>query len=343
MVRKELLFPQQKPENFWTASSPLHRGGGLTPDGSGGILSELMRMVFLSGALLLAAHLPASALVFWNLGNEANQTDPGTGVPWNSVAKIYDQANDAISGSAVYLGNGYLLTANHVYLGPGHDANNYSHVSFDNINSYAIDPGFGTYGFQVAAGVDMRVIKLTLDPAGVNAVTLLTAPTEQIAPAVLIGWGIGRDPTVPLASTNVAWGSDATATKRWGLNEPKFAGSAPYDYLGTVAGASGPGFVPGGLGYAEASVALYDSGSGLFQEINNVWYLIGITTSTDDGGSTDFGIDSSASAERGDRDYFARISSYDEQITALVPEPSIVSLLALSGAAAAVFAFRRRR
>jgi len=302
-----------------------------------------MRRLFLTAALLLAAHLPASAIVFWNLGNDANQADPGTGVPWASVAKIYDPLNNAISGSAVYLGNGYLLTANHVYVGPNFDTNDYSQVSFDNINSYLIDPNFGNYGIQVAPGVDMKVIKLTLNPAGVNAVTLLTSPIEQVAPATLVGWGKGRDPSIPLASTNVTWGTDATAEKRWGLNEPKFSGSGPYDYLGTIAGASGPSFAPGGLGDAEASVALYDSGSGLFQEIADTWYLIGITTSTDDGGSTDFGIDDITSPERGDRDYFARISSYHEEITALVPEPSTISLLAMAGAALAAITLRRRR
>ena len=291
----------------------------------------------LTAAFLLAAHLPASAIVFWNLGNDANQADPGTGAPWGSVAKVVNSDNSSLSGSAVYLGNGFLLTANHVTVN-----SNFSQVTFDNTNFFSIDPNFGTYGTQVAPGVDMKVIKLTLNPAGVNAVTLLAAPDELVAPATLVGWGQGRDPSVPLASTNVTWGDDSTATKRWGLNEPKFLGSVPYDYLGTIAGASGPGFVPGGLGDAEASVALYDSGSGLFQEIDSTWYLIGITTSTEDGGSTDFGIDSSASAERGDADYFARISSYDEQITALVPEPSTVSLLALSAAAAAVFSLRRR-
>lgn len=296
-----------------------------------------MRGPLLTTALLLAAHMPASAIVFWNLGNDANQTDPGNGVPWNSVAKVVNSENSTLSGSAVYLGNGFLLTANHVTVN-----SNFSQVTFDNTNFFSIDPSFGTYGTQVAPGVDMKVIKLTLNPAGVNAVTLLAAPAELIAPATLISWGQGRTPSVPLASTNVTWGDDSTSTKRWGLNEPKFLGSVPYDYLGTIAGASGPGFVPGGLGDAEASVALYDSGSGLFQEIDSTWYLIGITTSTDDGGSTDFGIDSSLSAQRGDRDFFARISSYDEQITALVPEPSIVSLLALS-AAAAMFSLRRRR
>lgn len=302
-----------------------------------------MNKLLLMAALLLASQLGAQALVFWNLGNSANTSDPGTGVPWSAVAKIYDPTNNAISGSAVYLGNGYLLTANHVYLGPGHDANNYSHVNFGNTNSYAIDPTFGSYGIQVAANVDMRVIKLTLDPSGVSAVTLLADPYEQIAPATIVGWGKGRDPEVPLASTNVAWGNDDTAAKRWGLNEPKFVGTGPYDYIGTIAGASGPEFDPSGLGDAEASVALYDSGSGLFQKISNDWYLIGITTFTEDLDSTDFSVDSTSATNRGDFDYFARISSYDEQITALIPEPSTISLLALAAGTTVLAVWNRRR
>ena len=293
---------------------------------------------FITAAFLLAAQLPASAIVFWNLGNDANQADPGTGAPWGSVAKVVNSDNSSLSGSAVYLGNGFLLTANHVTVN-----SNFSQVTFDNTNFFSIDPNFGTYGTQVAVGVDMKVIKLTLNPAGVNAVTLLAAPDELVAPATLVGWGQGRDPSVPLASTNVTWGDDSTATKRWGLNEPKFLGSVPYDYLGTIAGASGPGFVPGGLGDAEASVALYDSGSGLFQEITNTWYLIGITTSTEDGGSTDYGIDSATASNRGDADVFARVSSYDTQITALVPEPATVSLLGLAAVTFVFMAARGRR
>jgi hypothetical protein len=57
-------------------------------------------------------------------------------------------------------------------------------------------------------------------------------------------------------------------------------------------------------------------------------------------GSTTYGLDASGS---GHANYFARISSYDEQITALVPEPSTLSLLALAGVAAAAVAIRRRR
>jgi hypothetical protein len=307
-----------------------------------------MRRLFLTAALLLSAQLPASAIVFWNLGNDANQTDPGTGAPWNSVAKVVNSDNSSLSGSAVYLGNGFLLTANHVTVN-----SNFSQVTFDNTNFFSIDPNFGTYGTQVAPGVDMKVIKLTLNPAGVNAVTLLGLPFEQIAPATIVGWGKGRDPSAPLASTNVAWGTPATATKRWGLNEPKLATNISYPHgtnlylysaIVTYAGSTNSANpAESGLGDSEASVAEYDSGSGLFQQIGNQWYLVGITAATEDGGSTDFGIDSTNPAGRGDADYFARISSYDEQITALVPEPSTVSLLVLSGVAAAAVTLRRRR
>lgn len=288
-----------------------------------------MRKLLLAAILLVATRFAAPAMVFWNLDNDANLTDPGTGAPWSAVAKIYDPTNNAVSGSAVYLGNGFLLTANHVFVGPNptYHTNNYSSVNFGSTNSFLIDPTFGTYGIQVAPGVDMKVIKLTLDPSGVNAATLLSTPTEEVAPATIIGWGVGRDPSSPLGSTNVTWGNTNTSAKRWGVNEPKTVGTNPYDYIATVAGATGPEFDPDGLGDAEASVTLLDSGSGLFQEIGGDWYLIGITTSTDTKDAAIYGNDAT-SGSHGDFDYFARISSYDQQIIALIPEPSTVSLLA---------------
>lgn len=294
-----------------------------------------MRRPVLTLVFALATQLSAPAIVFWNLGNDANQTDPGTGVPWNSVAKVVNTDNSFLSGSAVYLGNGFLLTANHVTVN-----SNFSKVTFDNTNFFSIDPNFGSYGTQVAPGVDMKVIKLTLNPAGVNAVTLLSTPVEMVAPATLVGWGKGRDPAVPLASTSVTWGSDSTAAKRWGVNVPKIAGTSPYDFIATIAGATGPGFFPSGVGDAEASATLYDSGSGLFQQIGGQWYLIGLTTAVETNGSSTYGDDDSTG---GDLTYYARISSYEQDITALVPEPSSISLLAMAGAAMASIALRRRR
>ena len=69
--------------------------------------------VLLAALLLVASTAGESrAVVLFNLPNSANQSDPGTGVPWGSVAKVSDSAGGSQTGSAVHIGNGYLLTAN---------------------------------------------------------------------------------------------------------------------------------------------------------------------------------------------------------------------------------------
>jgi len=308
-----------------------------------------MRKLLLTTALIFVLGAsPAPALVLWGLDNSANQSDPGTGAPWNAVAKVTNSDGSLLMGSAVYLGDGFLLTANHVIMDL-----TYSFITFDEVEFFSIDPSFNdgvrTYGKQVAPNVDMAVFKLTSIPVSATAVNLLAAPDELIAPATLIGWGIGRSDASPLESTNVAWGIDATSAKRWGLNEPKAlaninyqAGS--YEAIVTILGAAGPEFSPDGLGNAEAGATLYDSGSGLFQQIAGEWYLIGLTTAVEGPGSSVYGDDATSGAGRGDANFFARISTYEQDITALVPEPGTISLLALATAAMlAVAACRRRR
>lgn len=280
----------------------------------------------------------AQGMLFWNLDNSANQTDPGSGVPWGSVGKVVNSSMSLLSGSAIYLGNGYLLTANHVTMDT-----TYSFVTFDGVNTFQIDPTFKagtrTIGKQVDPNVDMAVFKLTTIPAGLTAVNLLTTPDELVASATMVGWGVGRNPATPLQSTSVPWGNASTSAKRWGLNEPKALaniafGSGSYEAIVTYAGGTGASFNPDGLGDAEASATLYDSGSGLFQEISGQWYLIGLTTEVDQLNTTSFGNDQTA-VPHGDGNYFVRISTYDQQITALIPEPSTLGILGF----AVVFSF----
>ena len=313
----------------------------------------LMRRPLLTAALLLAAHLPAFGLVLWGLDNSANQTDPGSEVPWSAVAKVTNSGGSLIEGSAVYLGNGFMLTANHVTMNL-----TYSFVTFDQVETFAIDPTFNdgvrTYGKQVAPGVDLAVFKLTSIPVSATAVVLLPTASESFgasSSATLVGWGVGRNASSPVGTNTVGWGDASTSDKRWGLNAPRANTSVSYSVgsssytnssLVTYAGTTNsPNPGNKGLGSSEAGATLYDSGSGLFQQIDSQWYLVGLTTAVQSqtASSTTFGLDSSGG---GDANYFVRISSYDEQITALVPEPSTVSLLALAGAAAAVLALRRR-
>lgn len=298
-----------------------------------------MRKISILCALLIAAYAPsASALVLWNLNNSANQSDPGTGVPWNSSAKVVNSDGSLLSGSAVYLGDGYFLTANHVTMDL-----TYSSLTFDGTTFFSIDPTFNdgnrTYGKQVAAGLDLAVFKLTSTPSGVTNVTMLGTGTELFGAtnsATHIGWGVGRDLSVPLASTNVTWGDITTSAKRWGLNAPRDSTTISYngysyDALITYAGTTRALFLNWrGLGDDEDAATLYDSGSGLYQQIGGQWYLIGIAAAVEQNGTSTYGDDRNDS---GDTNYYVRISSYKQDIVAVVPEPTTIPLLALGGLA----------
>ncbi len=308
-----------------------------------------MKLPAATVCLVLAGLLPAKAIVFWNLDNSANLDDPGTGAPWGSVAKVIDAGNTVLSGSAIYLGNGYLLTADHVTMG----TNSFSHVTFDGTNTFQIDPtykaGARDLGIQVASGVDLAVFRLTIEPVGVPAVSLLTSTNEVFGgEATMIGWGVGRDPSTPLESTNVTWGNASTSDLRWGLNAPLDALTINYlsysmSALRTIAGADGVTFNPDGLGDAEGAATLYDSGSALFQKIDDVWFLIGVATAVDNGNFSIFGDDKVAGADRGDANYYARVSTYEQNIVAVIPEPATVSLLATGVLTLGLAALRRRR
>ena len=113
--------------------------------------------IFLASASLLA---PSYGMLYYNLGNGANTTDPGTGVPFDSVGKVTTSDGSGISGSAVYLGDGYVLTANHVTTD-----SNYKYVTFGS-TVYEVDTmAFsGSMSIQVEPGVDMKIMKLTTTP-----------------------------------------------------------------------------------------------------------------------------------------------------------------------------------
>lgn len=304
------------------------------------------------GLMLVLGIARAPALVLWGLDNAANTSAPPSGVPWNAVAKVTDSSGSLITGSAVYLGNGFLLTANHVAMNL-----TYSFVTFDRLETFAIDPNFNdgvrAYGKQVAPGVDMAVFKLTSIPVSATAAKLLPAATESFgasSSATLVGWGVGRNTSSPVGTNAVLWGDATTSDKRWGLNAPRGTNNITYtldsksylyEALVTYAGTTNdPNPNAKGLGNNEAGATEYDSGSGLFQEVGGEWYLIGLTTAVQKTGSTTFDRDAPGG---GDANYFARISTYDQQITALVPEPSTFALLVMAGTGLAAVALRRRR
>jgi len=292
--------------------------------------------------ILVTTFLPqASALVLWNLDNNANQTDPGGGLPWDTVGRVAgaDRSLASTTGSAIHLGGGYMLTANHVTLTANQS------ITFDGVTSFAVDDTFtsnnGTVlGKQVAPGVDLKVFKLTSTPL-VGAVAL-NSVGALVSSATLVGYGVGRGAT-SLGESTVAWGALDTVAKRWGVNVPRqlvTVGGGGYNYtaIETIAGASTGD--PAGLGNSEAGLTLMDSGSAMFQYISGSWRLIGVGTTVQQLDTTVFGNDQ-VSGSKGDSFYHASISTYRTQILGIIPEPAPVSLL-LGAAGFGVFLFLRR-
>lgn len=274
---------------------------------------------------LLMMASSAKAIILFGGDNTANTTDPGAGHLWSAVAKVTDSGKN-LSGSAVYLGNGYLLTAKHL--------TSTAKVTFDGSTYYDVDQSFHS---TFSTNVDLKVVRLTEIPGSLTGVQLLGTPSEQAAQVLLIGWGVGRQ--VPDATgPSFNWGGTGTSTKRWGAN-----------MLEGLVNVSGAGYQSQGLyfnldadsslGDDEAAMTQYDSGSGMFQFINGQWYLVGINIGVSASNVSTFG-------EPGDMNFAVRISPYYDEILAnmeVIPEPSTVALLLTVALGGACFALKRRK
>lgn len=279
--------------------------------------SKLHR-VFTGFFVILLTSITSQGVILFGLDNAANQTDPGTGVSFSSVGLLSELGKASPQGSAIHLGGGYMLTANHVGMRP--------YVTFDGTTFYQRDLTFTPT--QVAPNVDLKVFKLTTTPT-VGTANLNGGTGELIAPATQIGWGVGRNPTVAVDSAAVSWGNTTTIAKRWGLNTPRAASGISYDsytqqaiitVLGSETGS------PTGLGDNEAATTLYDSGSGLFQFLDGSWQLIGVAVAVETSGVSNFGNDQ-INDPNGDLNYFVRVGTYQTQILSLIPEPASLSLV----------------
>jgi len=276
----------------------------------------------------------AQAIILFGLDNSANQTDPGTGVPFDAVARVSNSTSGQIGGSAIHLGDGWMITADHV--------GSIAFTTFDGSTFYNRDTTQPT--IQIGT-TDMKLFRLDTTPT-VGKANIYAGTSENAGPATLIGWGRGRDPNVPIGSTSVTWSNSLnTSAKRWGLNRPAGLIADSYtfnsknymqDTILTVLGSD-----PTGLGENEAAVITHDSGSGMFQQIDGIWYLIGLAVRVEFSGVSTFGNDDILSPERGDLNYFVRTSAYQNEIMAyVIPEPE-VGLLGIIGIFA--LSLRRRR
>lgn len=283
-------------------------------------------------AILMLFSGNAKAIILLGLDNSANQTDPGTGVPFDAVARVSNALSGSIGGSAVHLGNGWMITANHIGA--------IAYTTFDGSTFYNRDVSVLP---QRIGTTDMKLFRLETTPT-VGAARIYSGTSENTGPATLIGWGRGRDPNVPVNSTTVNWSNSlSTSAKRWGLNRPATIINDSYTHslinyeqesILTVLGDSTTG-----LGANEAAAITHDSGSGMFQQISGEWYMIGLATRVEVANVSTFGDDNIASLDRGDVNFFIRMGTYEDDIMAIVPEPSTTVVTGLF----AVLALMRRQ
>ncbi len=242
-----------------------------------------MPLTLLRSALFLATALlgvpSARALIIYGTGptdvnNALNTTAPASGAPWLNVVQF--GGNNA---TGIYLGNGCILTANHVQPVPGS-------VTINGL-LYTMDPAFAP--LQILDGatvVDMKLVKILGIPDGNGTRVLPPLPVVQKLPlnysttadlnlaCTIIGWGVGKDAIV--LNQGWLWGDNSTRAERWGTNKTlSSAVSAVYDTYNYEALETS---FRRSLGSNTSQITIGDSGSGLFQQFVGVWKLSGLTT-----------------------------------------------------------------
>ena len=304
----------------------------------------------ISAAIVLAAAGRDAAAVLIQMGDGTGNTtapadDPG-------FANVGYSSNGI--GTAIYLGEGWVLTAGHV--GGG-----------------GIVLSSGTYFEQAGTGfslandtvgestyTDLYMYKLQTTPVGLQTLSIAsTAPTPGLD-VTMIGAGLNRGaftkwlintsttPNVWTETTGTA--ADAAGYKtgagravRWGTNdvetsnfwERSYFGPGPNDFTSVRAFTTDFDFAEDST---EAQAVLRDSGGAVFAKQGSQWQLTGVIYAVEgfpDQPSPVF------NAVFGNFTYMADLSHYRSQIVAAVPEPS-AAVLAACGAAGLFIARSRR-
>jgi hypothetical protein len=299
-------------------------------------------------ALLIAgvSARPARAVVIDRVNaGSANTTAPADDPGWNNVGGIG-------IGAGVYLGFGWVLTADHIGSGAG--------ITLGGV-TYTMAPGTGhqltnagasgkstltdLYMFQLQGALpNLPAIRIaSMAPANGGTVTMIGRGSVQAAN--LTYWNV-NDSSTPWVwtETTAAFATDAGykttggGTMRWGTNAIDYTDwfNAETDVFGL-----GTTFDPG-VSNNEAQVVVGDSGGAVFVKQAGTWSLAGIIIATDTWPDQPGGY---STAVYGNGSYFADLSYYRPQIMALaVPEPAAMTqLLAASGIGVGVWWFRRRR
>jgi hypothetical protein len=298
----------------------------------------------LASAGPLAGRVGAVVIDLVNAGS-TNMSAPADDPGWGNVGAIG-------VGGGVYIGYGWVLTANHVGSSDG--------ITLGGVK-YAMLPGTGQRLTNAGAAGKTALTDLTMFRIATPSVSLPFIQVAGTAPAngdtvTMIGRGrlqqanptywdiddssptwVWTETTAELAN-EAGFKTDATKSMRWGTNAIDDRGwfNVGVDVLGI-----GTTFDPN-VSTNEAQVVSGDSGGAVFVKQAGTWNLAGIIIAqgllpNQPGGST--------TAAFYNTSYFADLSYYRPQIVAIVvPEPAAMTqLLGAGGIGLGVWWCRRRR
>lgn len=306
-------------------------------------------------ALLAGSARPAAAVIINTLSGTDNTTAPADDPGFANVGYSLNG-----HGTAIYLGEGWVLTAGHV--GPGGivlASGTYLQASGSNTDFTLVNTTLGATPYT-----DLCMYKLATTPVGLPTLRIASSMPALGEAVTMIGAGLDRGASEQwfvTTSSTAAWtwtpvesggnfagyGTLESRAVRWGTNTvddndfwvKAYWGPGPTDYndvrsLATVFdGLAGPN---------EAQAVLFDSGGAVFTKAGGQWELAGVMYAVvgyPDQPLPEF------NAVFGDATLIADLSYYRPQIVAVVPEPSGVAIAGLAMAVLGVCrpAFRRRR
>lgn len=304
--------------------------------------------VFVAVVAVVAA-LPARAVVIQTPTGTGNTTPPADDPGFANVGR---SANGL--GSAIYLGEGWVLTANHV---GGGGIVLPSGTFFQKAGS----------GFSLMTGTsfaDLYMYQLQTTPTGLPTLAISSSMPGVGTPVTMIGAGLdrgaftqwnvntntGTNPwiwTVTGSGGNAAgYGTllDSRAT-RWGTNNvsqndvlrQEYWGLGTNDFYLTKSLVTRFDQAPG---TTEAQAVLRDSGGAVFTKTSGQWRLTGMIFSVAGFSGQP---NPAFHAVFGNETFIADLSFYRPQIVAVVPEPSAAALVAGGVGAWAVIRRRWRR
>lgn len=209
--------------------------------------------------------------------------------------------------SAVYLGNGWVITANHVPVGPVEiDGTAYPEVAGSKVRfDEAGDPA-DLMAFQIDPAPSLPILEINSDPN-------LTGES-----GVMIGYGPDRGAAVTACGTDgYLWGGNAGI--RWGTNQIAGYFNVPgTNPIGELTASFYTVFDQGGSSH-EAQVVTGNSGGALFVKNGSEWELAGTLFALQNSGACQ----PPSSALYGNISFIVDLATYRDQIIATVrPECS---------------------